>query len=41
MIPNFSLAGSVLSRKYGLVTFVHEQLEWTLVEQSPKQLEID
>jgi len=27
MIPNFSLAGSILSRNHGLVTFVHERLE--------------
>jgi len=27
VIPNFSLAGSVLSRNYGRGTFVHERLE--------------
>ena len=43
MIPNFSLAGSVLSRKHGLVTFVHErlELEWSLVDQSPEQSETE
>ena len=38
-IPNFSLAGSVLSRKHRFTTFVHEQLEWSLVDQSPEQSE--
>ena len=37
LIPNFALAGSVLSRNHGLATFVHERLEWTLVDQSPEQ----
>ena len=36
VIPNFSLAGSVLSRNYGRGTFVHERLEWSLVVQSPE-----
>jgi len=27
VIPDFSLTGSVLSRKHGLATFVHERLE--------------
>jgi len=36
VIPNFSLAGSFLSRNYSLATFVHEQLEWSLVDQSPE-----
>jgi len=39
VIPKFSLAGSVLSRNHGLATFVHEQLEWTLFNQSPEQSE--
>ena len=34
-IPNFSLAGSVLSRKHGLATFVYDKLCWTLTDQSP------
>jgi len=37
VIPNLSLAESVLSKNYGLATFVHEQLEWSLVDQSPEQ----
>ena len=41
MIPNFSLAGSVLSRKHGLATFVHERLEWSLVDQSSEQSETE
>jgi len=39
VIPNFSLAGSILSRNHGLATFVHERLEWSLVDQSPEQSE--
>jgi len=39
VIPNFSLAGSILSRNHGLATFVHERLEWSLVNQSPEQSE--
>ena len=35
VIPNFDLAGSSLSRKHGLATFVHERLKWTLFNQSP------
>ena len=34
-IPGFALAGSSLSRKHGLATFVHDRLKWTLVDQSP------
>ena len=41
MIPNFALAGSVPSRNYGLATFVHERLEWTLVDQSPDKSETE
>ena len=41
VIPNFSLAGSILSRKFGLATFVHERMEWSLVDQSPEQSEIE
>jgi len=38
-MPNFSLAGSLLRRKHSLATFVYEQLEWTVVDQSPEQLD--
>ena len=41
VIPNFSLAGSVLSRNHGLATFVHEWLECSLVDQSPEQWETE
>ena len=41
VIPNFSLAGSVLSRNHGLATFVYERLEWSLVDQSPEQSETE
>jgi len=37
--PNFSLAGSILNRNYGLATFAYERLEWSLVDQSPNQSE--
>jgi len=37
VISNFSLAGPVLSRKHSLATFVHDQLDWSLVDQSPEQ----
>jgi len=40
-ILNFSLAGSVLCRKHGLVTFVHKQLVWPLVDQSTEQSETE
>jgi len=35
VIPNFLLAASVLSRNHGLATFVHERLQWSLIDQSP------
>ena len=41
VIPNFSLAGSILSRKHGLVMFPHERLEWSLIDQSPEQSETE
>jgi len=41
VIPNFSLAGSILSRNHGLATFVHERLEWSLVDQPPEQSEAE
>ena len=41
VIPNFLLAGSILSRNHGLATFVHDRLEWSLVDQSPKQSETE
>jgi len=34
VIPNFSLAWSVLIRKHGLTAFVHEQLQWTWVGET-------
>jgi len=41
VIHNFSPTGSVLSRNHGLARFVHDRLEWSLVNQSPKQSEIE
>ena len=35
VLQNFTLAGSVSSRKHGLATFVHKKLSWTLADQSP------
>ena len=40
-IPGFVLAESSLSRKHGLVTFVHNRLKWTFVDQSPATLETE
>ena len=40
VLPNYQLAGSSLSRKHGLVTFVHERLRYMLLDQSPPTLEI-
>ena len=34
VLSNYQLAGFSLSRKHGLATFVHEQLKWTLYNQS-------
>ena len=32
VLPNYQLAGSSLSRKHGLATFVHERLRYTLLD---------
>ena len=41
VLPNYQLAGSSLSRKHGLVTFVHERLRYMLLDQSPPTSEIE
>ena len=41
VLPNYQLAGSSLSRKHGLATFFHEQLRYTLLDQSPPTLETE
>ena len=41
VLPNYQLAGSSLSRKHGLATFVHELLRYTLLHQSPPTSEIE
>ena len=41
VIPNFSRAGSILRRNHGLDTFVHERLEWSLVDETPEQSETE
>jgi len=37
VIPNFSLAGSILSRNHGLATFVHKRLEWSPISLQNNQ----
>ena len=41
VLPSFQLAGSFLSRKHGLATFIHERLRYTLLDQSPPTSEIE
>ena len=41
VLPNYQLAGFSLSRKHGLARFVHEQLRYTLLDQSPLTSEIE
>ena len=41
VLPHYQLAGSSLSRKHGLATFVHERLRYTLLDQSPLTSEIE
>ena len=40
-IPGFALAGSSLSRKHSLATFVHDRLKWTLVDQFSATLDTE
>ena len=40
VLPNYQLAGSSLSRKHGLATFVQKRLKYTLLDQSPPTSEI-
>ena len=40
-ISGFALAGSSLSRKHCLATFVHNGLKWTIVDQSPTTSETE
>ena len=41
VLPNYQLAGSSLSRKHGLATFVHERLRYTFLDQFPLTSEIE
>ena len=41
VLPSYQLAGSSSSRKYGLATFVHEQLRYMLLDQSPPTSEME
>ena len=40
ILPNYQLAGSSLSRKHGLATFVHKRQRYMLLDQSPPTSEI-
>ena len=40
VLPSYQLAWSFLTRKYGLATFVHERLRYTLLEQFSPTSEI-
>ena len=40
-LPSYRLAGSSLSRKPGLATFVHERIRYTLLDQYPSTLEME
>ena len=41
VVPPFTLAGWVSSRKHILATFVHEKLSWILVDQSSEKSAIE
>ena len=41
VLSNYQLAGSSLSRKHGLATFVHKRPRYTLLHQSPQTSEIE
>ena len=41
VLPNFTLAGFILSRRHGIATFVHERLSWSFINQSSAQSEIE
>ena len=41
ILLNYQLAGSSLSRKHGLATFVYARLRYTLLDQSPPTSEIE
>ena len=41
VFSNYQLAGSSLSMKHGLATFVHKRLRYTLLDQSPPTSEIE
>ena len=41
VFPSYQLAGSSLSRKHGLATFVHERLKYMLLDESPPISEIE
>ena len=40
VLPNYDLAGFISSRKYGLATFVHQDLRWTHEGESPNNLDV-
>jgi len=40
-VAYFSRAGLTLTSNHGLATFVHERLDWSLVDHSPEQSETE
>ena len=41
VLPSYQLAGSSLSRRHGLATFVHERLKYTLLDQFSLTSEVE
>ena len=41
VLPSYQVAGSSLSRKHDLATFIHERLRYTLLDQPPPTSEIE
>ena len=41
VIPNYTLAGSVLSRKHGLATFVQDNISWSLLDRSRDRSDVE
>ena len=41
VIPHFTLAGLVSSKRHGQTTFAHEKLNWALTNQSPEGTAIE
>ena len=41
VLPDYQIAGSSISRKHSLASFVHERLKWTIFDQSPPTSETE